>query len=168
MAMITVSGYQEANETLRLSDLRQALYDEGAILMEKVLVNLHGQEHRTRRQQVEPEILQVDLAGESTKFGAREDELRAIFAAAEAATSISLRGLMLIPPAVADAEDARPWFRRLRETRDRLVASGVNRDRLTDLSMGMSHDYEIAVEEGATLVRVGTAIFGRRSYPTPL
>jgi hypothetical protein len=63
---------------------------------------------------------------------------------------------------VDNPEDARPWFRTLREVRDGLIAQGVNRDQLTELSMGMSHDFEVAVEEGATMVRVGTAIFGHR------
>jgi pyridoxal phosphate enzyme (YggS family) len=107
-------------------------------------------------------LVQADLAGEATKFGAREDELPSIFEAAAGRTSVRMSGLMLIPPAVDDPEDARPWFRRLREVRDRLISNGVDRGQLTELSMGMSHDYEIAIEEGATMVRVGTAIFGTR------
>jgi uncharacterized pyridoxal phosphate-containing UPF0001 family protein len=70
---------------------------------------------------------------------------------------------MMLPPAVNDPEDARPHFRALRDVRDRLLARGVEPSRLTELSMGMSHDFEVAIEEGATLVRVGTAIFGSRS-----
>jgi pyridoxal phosphate enzyme (YggS family) len=107
-------------------------------------------------------MVQVDLAGESTKHGAREEELPEIFDAARDTTAVRLTGLMLLPPAVERAEDARPWFRKLREVRDRLLARGVDEAMLAELSMGMSHDFEIAVEEGATLVRVGTAIFGGR------
>jgi hypothetical protein len=69
---------------------------------------------------------------------------------------------MLLPPAVDDPEAARRYFRTLRDVRDRLLTQGVDRSLLTELSMGMSHDYEVAVEEGATLVRVGTALFGGR------
>jgi hypothetical protein len=69
---------------------------------------------------------------------------------------------MLLPPFTPDPEDARPYFRRLRELRDELAGRGVPLDMLRELSMGMSHDFEVAVEEGATLVRVGTAIFGER------
>jgi len=107
-------------------------------------------------------LVQVDLAGEATKHGAREDELGAIIDAARNASAVSLIGLMLLPPAVDNPEVARPWFRKLRELRDTLKAQGVPAGMLNELSMGMSHDYEIAVEEGATFVRVGTAIFGRR------
>ena len=69
---------------------------------------------------------------------------------------------MIIPPAVDDPEASRPHFRALRDIRDRLLARGVDPSMLQELSMGMSHDFEVAVEEGATLVRVGTAIFGGR------
>jgi uncharacterized pyridoxal phosphate-containing UPF0001 family protein len=69
---------------------------------------------------------------------------------------------MLLPPLSENPEDVRPWFRRLREERDRLLASGVPASMLSELSMGMSHDFEVAIEEGATMVRVGTAIFGQR------
>jgi uncharacterized pyridoxal phosphate-containing UPF0001 family protein len=107
-------------------------------------------------------LVQVDLAGEATKFGARPDEVRAIVAAADECAAAELVGLMLLPPAVEDAEDARPWFRRLRALRDELLQSGTPAPRLAELSMGMSHDFEVAVEEGATIVRVGSAIFGAR------
>jgi len=107
-------------------------------------------------------LAQADLAGEATKHGAGEAELSSIFEAAAGCTAVRMSGLMIIPPAVDDAEEARPWFRRLREIRDGLIASGVDRNSLTELSMGMSHDYEIAIAEGATMVRIGTAIFGPR------
>ena len=109
-------------------------------------------------------LVQVDLAGEATKHGAREEDLRAIFDAARGARATRLVGLMLLPPAVDDPDSARPYFRRLREVRERLLAQGIDSSSLDELSMGMSHDFEVAVEEGATLVRVGTAIFGSRAY----
>ncbi len=108
-------------------------------------------------------LVQVDLAGEATKFGASPDELPAIFAAAAECAAVELVGLMLLPPAVADPNDARPWFRKLVAVRDGLAASGVPSTRLGELSMGMSHDFEVAIEEGATIVRIGSAIFGERS-----
>ena len=107
-------------------------------------------------------LAQADLAHEATKHGADERDLRSIFQAAAECHAVKMSGLMLIPPAVDNPEDARQWFRKLRETRERLIAQGVDAGRLTELSMGMSHDFEIAIEEGATMVRVGTAIFGAR------
>jgi PLP dependent protein len=109
-------------------------------------------------------LVQVDLAGEATKHGAGERDLDTIFAAARTCRSARVVGLMLLPPAVDDPAAARPYFRELREVRSRLAARGVDPAMLTELSMGMSHDFEVAVEEGATLVRVGTAIFGSRTY----
>ena len=110
-----------------------------------------------------PEILvQVDLAGESTKFGAPEPEAIRCVHAALRARALQLSGLMLMPPWNDDQEQTRPWFARLRMLRDRLVDEGVPADSLRHLSMGMSHDFEAAIEEGSTHVRVGTAIFGKR------
>jgi hypothetical protein len=107
-------------------------------------------------------LVQVDLAGEATKHGAREAELMPIFEAARTCHAARVVGLMLLPPAADDVEEARPYFRRLRAVRDGLLAEGVDGSMLNELSMGMSHDFEVAVEEGATLVRVGTAVFGSR------
>jgi pyridoxal phosphate enzyme (YggS family) len=109
-------------------------------------------------------LLQVDLAGETTKHGAREEELLGLFDAARTLRACRVIGLMLLPPAVDDPEQARPYFKALVAVRERLVALGVDSSMLKELSMGMSHDFEVAVEEGATMVRVGTAIFGGRSY----
>jgi PLP dependent protein len=109
-------------------------------------------------------LVQVDLAGEATKHGATEEALADIFDAARSARACRCVGLMIIPPAVDEADAARPYFQALREVRDRLLARGVDATMLQELSMGMSHDFEVAVEEGATLVRVGTAIFGGRTY----
>ena len=110
-----------------------------------------------------PELLiQVDLAGEATKFGATPAEVPRLFEAAAACRAASVVGLMTLPPAPETPEESRRWFRRLRELRDAWQASGVPASMLRELSMGMSGDYEVAVEEGATIVRVGTAIFGSR------
>jgi pyridoxal phosphate enzyme (YggS family) len=110
--------------------------------------------------------IQVDLAGESTKFGAPEADVPGIARAAMECRAARLRGLMLLPPWFDDAEMARPYFRRLRELRERLVEEGIDGSRMRELSMGMSHDFEVAIQEGATLVRVGTAIFGKRIVRT--
>ncbi len=111
-------------------------------------------------------LVQVDLALEDTKFGAPVDTVPAIFAAAAGCQAAVLVGLMLLPPVADNPEDARPWFARLRGLRDQLGETGVPPARLRELSMGMSHDYAVAIEEGATMVRIGTAIFGQRDYQT--
>jgi pyridoxal phosphate enzyme (YggS family) len=114
-------------------------------------------------QGVAPDILiQADLAGEATKFGAAEASIESLARAAVDAQAIRLKGLMLVPPWNENQEETRPWFVRLRQLRDLLVERGVPPEAMEHLSMGMSHDFEAAVEEGATMVRVGTAIFGKR------
>ena len=106
-------------------------------------------------------LIQVDLAGEATKHGATEAEVRRILDAATTCRWITIHGLMVMPPWSRNPEATRPYFRRLRQLRDELRAAGPG-SRLDELSMGMSHDLEVAVEEGATMVRVGTALFGPR------
>ena len=110
-------------------------------------------------------LVQVDLAGEATKHGAPLDLVRRILEAGASCGAVQVCGLMLMPPWNADPEAGRPFFRRLRELRDTLVDEGAGRDALRELSMGMSHDFEVAIQEGATMVRVGTALFGRRTPP---
>lgn len=102
-------------------------------------------------------LIQVNLGAEPQKAGLAPAELKSLLDAVTGLESLRVRGLMAIPPAVETPEAARPFFRRLRELRD---AAG-----LEHLSMGMSGDFEVAIEEGATLVRVGTAIFGPRPAP---
>ena len=111
-------------------------------------------------------LVQVDLAGEETKFGATVDEARRIVEAGSSLRAARVTGLMLIPPWNEDQEQTRPWFVRLRELRDSWLAEGLPPASLAQLSMGMSHDFEAAIEEGATMIRVGTAIFGTRTYTT--
>ena len=108
-------------------------------------------------------LVQVDLAGEETKSGAREDELPPMIEALAGCERLKFRGLMLLPPYFEDAELVRPFFRRLRGLRDELRQRGAFGEGAGELSMGMTHDFELAVEEGATMVRVGTAIFGARA-----
>jgi pyridoxal phosphate enzyme (YggS family) len=111
-------------------------------------------------------FVQIDLANEATKHGTDTSTALSLVRAAVSATAVDCCGLMAIPPFPEQAEDSRPWFRQLRELRDRLLAEGIPAGRLRELSMGMSSDFEVAIEEGATVVRVGTALFGRRPPPT--
>ncbi len=107
-------------------------------------------------------LLQVNLGEEVTKSGAGEDELIALARQIAALPNVRIRGLMTLPPYFDDPEEVRPFFRRLRELSETIAALGLVGVEMTELSMGMSHDFEVAIAEGATLVRVGTAIFGER------
>jgi pyridoxal phosphate enzyme (YggS family) len=104
-------------------------------------------------------FVQVDLAGEGTKSGVAESDLSELTAYLKTCKCVKFDGLMVLPPYFEDAEKTRPFFRRLREVRDEILPGG-------ELSMGMSHDFEVAIEEGASVIRVGTAIFGERELAT--
>lgn len=108
-------------------------------------------------------LLQVKLGDEPAKFGAGEEEVMRLAEAVSRVETLELRGLMTIPPFLEDPEGARPFFRSLRELAKSIEARRLPNVSMRDLSMGMSHDFEVAIEEGATIVRVGTAIFGPRS-----
>jgi pyridoxal phosphate enzyme (YggS family) len=109
-------------------------------------------------------LIQVDLGREPTKHGAPPDLVAPVFLAAAKCRAVRVTGLMTLPPASVNPDGARPYFSALRALRDRLGAEGVDPAMLKELSMGMSHDFEVAIEEGATLVRVGSAIFGQRDH----
>ncbi len=107
-------------------------------------------------------LWELNLAGEASKSGLSPDELKRDLAAYAALPALSWRGLMTMPPPTEDPEASRPYFRRLKSLLDETQASGFFGDGLVELSMGMSQDFEVAVEEGATLVRVGSRLFGPR------
>ena len=107
--------------------------------------------------------MQVDLAGEATKFGAPADQARRVLDAALAARAVRVDRADADSAVERGPEQTRPWFREAAALRDRLARGRVPAPALRHLSMGMSHDFEAAIEEGATLVRVGTAIFGKRT-----
>jgi pyridoxal phosphate enzyme (YggS family) len=107
-------------------------------------------------------LLEVNLEGEATKSGFLPDELNGAMPRLGALSHMAVKGLMAIPPPTSDPEQARPYFRRLRELSLRLMCQPTGTVSMKELSMGMSNDYHVAVEEGATMIRVGTAIFGVR------
>lgn len=109
-----------------------------------------------------PVLLEVNIGGEASKSGFTPDALLTDIRKLASLPHLKVCGLMTIPPPTATPEDARPFYRALRELRDRLAHTGLEGMTWTELSMGMTADFEVAVEEGATLVRVGTAIFGPR------
>lgn len=112
-------------------------------------------------------LVQVDLGGETTKAGTTEADLPALIEVLNKCERLKFDGLMTLPPYFDDAEMTRPYFTRLREIRDSLVADGVFANGFGHLSMGMSHDMGVAIEEGSTIIRIGTAIFGDRNYNSP-
>ena len=108
-------------------------------------------------------LVQVRLGDEPTKSGVPESEVLRLVEEVIALDTLELRGLMAIPPFFEDPEQVRPFFRRLRELARTAESAGLPKGHLPELSMGMSHDFEAAIEEGATIIRVGTAIFGKRT-----
>ena len=112
---------------------------------------------------VQEVLLQVAVTYEATKFGVPPEEVPRLFETGTRLEAVQITGVMTIPPPAPTPEDARPWFRRLRELRDEWQAAGIPPEMLRELSMGMSGDFEVAIQEGATMVRVGTAIFGSRA-----
>jgi pyridoxal phosphate enzyme (YggS family) len=112
-------------------------------------------------------LIEINVGGEEAKSGLDPDapEIEAILNHAPEWKHLNIRGLMTVPPFTDNPEGARPYFRKLRELRDLLAARHLPSVDLNVLSMGMSHDFEIAIEEGSTCVRIGTAIFGERAKP---
>ena len=112
-----------------------------------------------------PLLLEVNLGGEESKAGVGEAEIIQLAEKVSQLATLEVRGLMVIPPFIADPEEVRPYFRRLRELAQTIDSRNFANVSMQELSMGMSHDFEVAIEEGATIVRVGTAIFGARAGP---
>ena len=112
-------------------------------------------------------LIEINVGGEAAKSGIApdSDELENILVGAPEWPKLRIRGLMTVPPFTEDPEGARPYFRQLRQLRDRLAARNLPFVNFDVLSMGMSHDFEVAIEEGSTCVRLGTAIFGTRTKP---
>ena len=151
-------GHLQANKARRALQLFDVIHSLDSAALAERLDRLCEEAGRDEL----PVLIQVDLAGEATKSGVGEDGLGELAETVVACRRLRLAGLMALPPFFEDAEQARPFFRRLRELRDALAERGSFGTARGELSMGMSHDYEVAIEEGATYVRVGTAIFGER------
>ena len=151
-------GHLQSNKARRAVELFDVIHSLDSVALARRLDRVCAEVKR----EVLPVLIQIDLGHEGTKSGAAESEVTKIIGAIGQSQILQLVGLMTLPPYFDDQEEARPFFRRLRELRDELRAQGAFGDRGGDLSMGMTHDFEVAIEEGATIVRVGTAIFGSR------
>jgi pyridoxal phosphate enzyme (YggS family) len=110
-------------------------------------------------------LIEVNIAGEATKSGTTASDVLDLVHRVAALPHVLVRGLMTMPPFFDDPEEARPYFRALRRLSGEIARQNIPRVEMAELSMGMSGDFEAAIQEGATLVRVGSAIFGERHYP---
>ena len=107
-------------------------------------------------------LIQINIGAEDAKSGCSEKEAVGLIKEISHLKNISIEGLMAIPPFFENPEDARPYFKRLFELSRKIAMEGIDNVSMKELSMGMSNDFEVAIEEGATMVRIGTAIFGKR------
>ena len=151
-------GHLQANKARRAVQLFDVIHSLDSLELARRLDRFCAEENRMDLSV----LIQVDLGHEETKSGIDETELPPLIEALKELRHLRLAGLMTLPPFFDDPEQARPFFRRLRELRDDLAARGAFGDQKGELSMGMTNDFEVAIEEGATMVRVGTAIFGNR------
>jgi len=153
-------GHLQSNKTSKASELFHGVDSVDSL---KLARRLNADAEKTgKKLRV---LIEINTGGESAKSGFAPDaaELGELLASANALPNLEIRGLMTIPPHTDDPNGARPYFKLLRELRDRLRSDSLP---LRELSMGMSHDFEVAIEEGSTCVRVGTAIFGERQLQT--
>ena len=155
-------GHLQTNKALMAVELFTAIDSVDSLRLAEKLDSSAGQLGKKL-----PVLIEINVGGEAAKSGTPLDspELDKLLLAAPQLEHLEFRGLMTIPPFTDDPQQARPYFRRLRELRDHIAARGLANVGMNVLSMGMSHDFEIAIEEGSTCVRVGTAIFGERAKP---
>ncbi|HWC20431.1 MAG TPA: YggS family pyridoxal phosphate-dependent enzyme [Terriglobales bacterium] len=159
-ATFALIGQLQANKVNKAIDLFSAIHSVDSL---RLAERINAAIERTGNDPM-PVAIEINT-GDPAKAGLAPDsgELEQLLEAAERLRYIRIQGLMTIPPFIEDQEGARPYFRRLRELRDSVAARGLPGIETTLLSMGMSHDFEVAIEEGSTCVRIGTAIFGGRS-----
>ena len=148
-------GHLQSNKARRAVDLFTSIDSVDSYKLAERLDRIAGEIGRRL-----PILIEVNLGGESSKSGLNSDDVLRVIEQVRPLNHLEPRGLMTVPPYLEPAEEVRPYFRRLRELRD--ASRSVLGDGFSDLSMGMSNDFEIAIEEGATMVRIGTALFGPR------
>ncbi len=146
-------GHLQSNKARKAIKLFDVIHTLDSLELAERLERICIEENRARLSV----LVQVDLANETTKNGIKPEDLPELSEFLKTCERLTFDGLMTIPPYFEDVEQVRPYFRKLRELRDKILPNG-------ELSMGMSHDFAVAIEEGATIIRVGTAIFGERNY----
>jgi pyridoxal phosphate enzyme (YggS family) len=155
-------GHLQSNKAAKAADLFQAVDSVDSVhLAEK----LNAAAEKLKKKL--PVLIEVNVGGEAAKSGVApiSNEMESILRAAPQLIGLEIRGLMTVPPFGPSPEHARPYFRMLRELRDEIARRKLKDISMDELSMGMSHDFEVAIEEGSTCVRIGTAIFGARAKP---
>jgi len=152
-------GHLQSNKARRAVELFDVIHSLDSTALAQRLDRMCREVQRAEL----PVLIQVDLAQEVTKSGVTEDQVPKIVDVVKRSEALRLIGLMTLPPFFDDVEQVRPFFRRLRELRDELQSQDAFGEHRGELSMGMTHDYEIAIAEGATMLRIGTAIFGERN-----
>jgi pyridoxal phosphate enzyme (YggS family) len=152
-------GHLQSNKAAKAAELFTAVDSVDSVRLAEKL-NEAAQKHGRRT----PVLIEINVGWEEAKSGATPEshDLEELLLAAARFDHLEFRGLMIIPPFTEDPEGARPYFQKLRQLRDQITARRLPGIEMSVLSMGMSHDFEVAIEEGATCVRVGTAIFGER------
>jgi len=152
-------GHLQTNKARRAVSLFDVIHSLDSAALAERLERLCVEESRLSLDV----LVQIDLGGEATKSGIEMADMPALLSNLERCPHLRLIGLMTLPPYFENPDCSRPFFKTLRELRDELHAQGHFRSAKGELSMGMSHDFEVAIEEGATMVRLGTALFGERS-----
>jgi hypothetical protein len=150
-------GHLQSNKARRAVELFDAVHSLDSLKLAERLDNIAGEIGKRL-----PVFIELNLAGEGSKSGAEPAEAFTLCERIGKLPNLELRGLMAVPPYFEDPELVRPFFSRLRRMRDEIRRSGLAGEQFNDLSMGMSSDFEVAIAEGATFVRIGTAIFGER------
>lgn len=152
-------GHLQSNKAAKAAEIFDAVDSLDSVKLAERLNSAAGQHGKALNV-----LIEINVGGEAAKSGLAPDshELEAVLAGVPVWQHLRLRGFMTVPPFTVDPEGARPYFRQLRELRDHLAARDLPAVNLHELSMGMSHDFEVAIEEGSTCVRIGTAIFGER------
>ncbi len=152
-------GHLQANKARKAVKLFSVIHSLDSVELARRLERICEEEGRAEL----AVLAEVDLAGEEMKTGITENQLPELAEFLQSCKFLRFKGLMIVPPYFETSEDVRPYFRRLREIRDDFSKKGFFAGKTGELSMGMTHDLEVAIEEGATMVRVGTAIFGERN-----
>jgi len=147
-------GHLQSNKVKEAVKLFEVIH---SVDSEKIAILINKEAEKIGK--IQRVLIQVKLSEEESKFGIEPEEVEKLLEVCQKLKNIKVEGLMTIPPYFENPEDVRPYFRRLRQIKEQLSQKGY---KLTELSMGMSNDFEVAIEEGATMVRIGTALFGQR------